>query len=197
MVRTTFARRWTFSRVSVARFEGNVAAVGVLEVLGAQRRLASPDGPTCGIVTSVCHSVSCANPRLVQRATRLAAEQFGNAIRGSQIGDMGSGSLPAPSGADMPHSVVLDENNGVVFGSIGQGWHKQYLAMLAWRVLLAITLVLASLLHAVAATALVVPETALAAAHFDDVPDTLRVETLYAAPESCSVPATDGKACIS
>jgi hypothetical protein len=88
----------------VARFEGNVAAVGVLEVLGAQRPLASPDGPTCGFVTSVCHSVSCANPMLVQRPTRLAAEQFGNAIRGSQIGDMGSGSLLAPSGADMPHS---------------------------------------------------------------------------------------------
>ena len=70
--------------------------------------------------------------------------------------------------------------------------------MLAWSALMATTLVLASLLQAVAATALVVPEqTARPAAHLYDVPDTLPGGTLYATPESCSVPATDGKACIS
>jgi hypothetical protein len=80
---------------------------------------------------------------------------------------------------------------------IGDGWHKQYLAMLAWGILLASTLVLASLLQAVAATVLVVPETALPAAHLYEIQATLPVEALYATPESCSVPATDDKACIS
>jgi len=130
---------------------------------------------------------------------------------------VGSGWLHAPSGAHMAHSRVRDENKTVVCGSIGGTGHKHYLAMLAWGVLLAITLVLASLLQAVAATVLVVPdETPRSAAlqpflgaspeerrsnlEFDQlygVPTTLLVETLYATPESCSVPATDGKACIS
>jgi hypothetical protein len=122
---------------------------------------------------------------------------FRNAILGSQIGKRGSGRLHAPSGALMPHSFVLDENTAVVIGSIGERWHKHYGAMLAWGVLLAITLVLASLLQAVAATALGVPEqTALPAAHMYDSPE-FASGTFYATPESCSVPATDGKACIS
>jgi hypothetical protein len=69
--------------------------------------------------------------------------------------------------------------------------------MLAWGILLATTLVLAALLQAVAATVLVVPETALPGANLSEIQATLPVETLYATPVSCSVPATDGKACIS
>ncbi len=60
------------------------------------------------------------------------------------------------------------------------------LAMLAWGGLLVITLVFASLLQAVAATVLVPPELTV-----------LPEIQLYATPESCSVPAIDGKACIS
>ena len=54
------------------------------------------------------------------------------------------------------------------------------------------------LLQAVAAAVMVLPEeTLLPVAYLYDVPASLPVETLYATPESCSVPATDGKACIS
>jgi hypothetical protein len=94
--------------------------------------------------------------------------------------------------------LSIDEDTPVVFGGIDDGRNKQYLAMLAWSVLMATSLVLALLLQAVAATALDVPEqTARPAAHSYDAPATLPGGTLYATPESCSVPATDGKACIS
>ena len=181
----------------VARVEASVAAISGLYVLGAQRRLTSADLPTCEIVTSVCDSASCANPMQLQHATLVATEQFGNAIRASHIGEMGSGWLHAASEAHMPHSV-LDEHNALVFGSIGEGSHTPYLAIFAWGALLAITLVLASLLQAVATTALVVPEEAvLRTAHLDDDPASGWVDTRYATPESCSVPAADGKDCIS
>jgi hypothetical protein len=151
----------------------------------------------------VNESVSGANPTQLRRATPQATEQFGNAILESQIGERGSGWLHRASGARMALLLMLEENKTLVIGSTGacaihrEGWRKLYLAMLAWGVLLAIGLVLASLLQAVAATALAVSETALPADHFSVSPATVWVETLYATPESCSVPATDDKACIS
>jgi hypothetical protein len=89
--------------------------------------------------------------------------------------------------------------------------HKRHPAMLAWSGLSAITLVLASLLQAVAATVLVVPEgTALPTMHLSvatatlaDGDDTrarfltnLPAETLAPPSVSCSAPATNGKPCI-
>ena len=90
--------------------------------------------------------------------------------------------------------------------------HTRSLAGLAWGVLLAITLVLASLLQAIAASGLGIPEeTALPAAHLSAATaalangaDTraqfltnLPSQTLDPTPVSCSVPATDGRGCIS
>jgi hypothetical protein len=141
-------------------------------------------------------SVPGANPIRLHHAT---ASHEAVSERHSWISDRREGSswLHTAAGATMPHSPVLDEK-AVDFGGIGQGWRKHYLAMLAWGVLLAITLVLASLLQAVAATALAVPEeTVLRTAHLDDDPAIGWVETLYTTPESCSLPATDGEACIS
>ena len=96
-------------------------------------------------------------------------------------------------------------------GSINESWSKQCPAMLSWSALTATTLVLASLLQAVATSALVVPQLATppvaslfaataALADGDDV-GAVRADLpsgkLYATPASCSVPATEGRACIS
>src|SRR5437016_6232100 len=87
--------------------------------------------------------------------------------------------------AALGHEVGLSiaEDTAAVFGGIDDGRNKQYLAMLAWSVLMATSLVLALLLQAVAATALDVPEQAARpAAQLSDVPATLPGETLYATP---------------
>ena len=81
--------------------------------------------------------------------------------------------------------------------------------MLPWSGLLATTLVLASLLQAVATNALVVPQLAappvarlfaapadgndVSAGFLADLPSSM----LHATPVSCSMPATEGRACIS
>jgi hypothetical protein len=75
---------------------------------------------------------------------------------------------------------------GLVLRNLEAGWSRQCQAMLAWSALMATTFVIASLLQAVANTALVVPERAAPAATRES-----------ATPMSCSVPATGGQACIS
>jgi hypothetical protein len=77
--------------------------------------------------------------------------------------------VAAVSGSAAVHAAPSRLQPAAVFASIGERWHKHCQAMLAWSVVLAIALVLASLLQAVAATAFVAPEqTALPAAHLYD-----------------------------
>jgi hypothetical protein len=109
-------------------------------------------------------------------------------------------------------STPINGDAAMVLGNIDAGGSKLRLAVLAWSALMATILVLASVLQAVATSALVEPEgAAFPAAHLSaataavaDGDDAralflrnLPTETLGPTPVSCSMPATDGNACIS
>ncbi len=145
----------------------------------------------------------------LRRSRRPQAVPFsGRVVR---LGPLGSAGLAVVAVGHQVRASV-DENKVVVLGRIDEGWNKRYMATLAWSALITTILVLALLLQALAAAALVVPgpvappaaclssaDATLADA--DDVqarfPTDVCGGPIGTTPVSCSVPATEGKACIS
>ena len=124
------------------------------------------------VVTGFAPEASGSSTRFSADEVPTGSPMATNHVLGLRYGHnrTAGGAHPA-SGVHLAHLLVLDENKAVAFGSIGEGWHKHYLAMLGWGVLLAISLVLAALLQIVAATTLAVSEEmSRRSADLDDVP---------------------------